>query len=637
MTRIGTVTVALMAVTTATIAGVPGNTITYQGLLKDNGAHFDGPANLEFRLFDDELAGSQIGSTVMATETVTDGLFAADLDFGVTPYAGTDPLWLEVTVEGQVLARQEITPAPFSMATRGIDVDANGRVSIDTAPTANRLTVGGVNPIPEPQPGALNGSTNISAMALDAVIEVVGAQAGSISAGFGLKELAMDGSHLSTWSLVRETGVNGALVIQNGTDPNPFGNTERMRITATGDVGIGATMPASELDVAGTVTATAFVGDGSGLTGLPTGSSVWAEDGADISYETGNVGIGTTTPQAPLDVLGQLRFDQVGNSRGMYHNVTGNHFQFTSNNTTEMAGVNFLRMKVGGVDKGKVSASQFEITNDLICDANVGIGTTTPTTELDVVGTVTATAFVGDGSGLTGLPVSSVWAEDGADISYETGNVGIGTDAPESKLHLHDGSLWISGGHGGNLPASAGKGLRIFQEASLEMPVIQGIDYSTLAGVDVLLQPDGGSVGIGTVAPGFMLHVNGSAGKPGGGSWSVASDVRLKKNIADVDGALDTLLALRGVTFEYHDPAAINELAGVRTGFVAQEVEAVIPDWVAEAQDGYKRVTIRGFEALAVEAFRELAAENDALRDEVSSLNDRLARLERLLSASGGK
>jgi hypothetical protein len=143
-------------------------------------------------------------------------------------------------------------------------------------------------------------------------------------------------------------------------------------------------------------------------------------------------------------------------------------------------------------------------------------------------------------------------------------------------------------------------------------------------------------LGINVSTPGFMLHVNGSAGKPGGGSWSNSSDRRLKKDIEPLVGALDQLLSLQGVTFEYIDPKAVNELEGRRVGMIAQDVEEVFPDWVEERTDGYKTVTYRGFEALAVEALRELRAERDAaiatLRAEkdaeIAALRDQLAALE---------
>ena len=145
-----------------------------------------------------------------------------------------------------------------------------------------------------------------------------------------------------------------------------------------------------------------------------------------------------------------------------------------------------------------------------------------------------------------------------------------------------------------------------------------------------------GNVGIGTTNPGFMLEVNGTAGKPGGGSWTSTSDARLKKNIRPLAGALRKLLALRGVTFEYIDPAKIHELSGERMGVIAQEVEKVFPDWVETGADGYKRVTVRGLEALVVEAVRELKAEQDEkisqLQEKaahVASLEKRVAELER--------
>ena len=147
-----------------------------------------------------------------------------------------------------------------------------------------------------------------------------------------------------------------------------------------------------------------------------------------------------------------------------------------------------------------------------------------------------------------------------------------------------------------------------------------------------------GAVGIGTTAPGFNLHVNGTAGKPGGGAWSVASDKRLKKNIRPLSGALGKLLALHGVTYEYIDPARIQELSGERMGLVAQEVEKIFPDWVETGTDGFKRVTVRGLEALMVEALRELQHRQDARlaeKDtEIEKLEARLAKLERLLDVN---
>jgi hypothetical protein len=130
---------------------------------------------------------------------------------------------------------------------------------------------------------------------------------------------------------------------------------------------------------------------------------------------------------------------------------------------------------------------------------------------------------------------------------------------------------------------------------------------------------DGGDrVGIGTTAPLALLHVAGSAAKTGGGSWSVISDERLKKDVAPIDGALDRLLALRGVTFAWQEPQPGQPERD--TGFLAGEVEKVFPDWVETGPDGYRMLGIRGFEALVVEALRTLRVENAALRERVEAL-----------------
>ncbi len=69
---------------------------------------------------------------------------------------------------------------------------------------------------------------------------------------------------------------------------------------------------------------------------------------------------------------------------------------------------------------------------------------------------------------------------------------------------------------------------------------------------------------------------------------------------------------------------------------IAQEVEKVFPEWVGTDRDGYKTLTIRGFEALAVESLRTLKSENDVLRQKLSDLEhtaDRTVKLEADLAA----
>ncbi len=135
---------------------------------------------------------------------------------------------------------------------------------------------------------------------------------------------------------------------------------------------------------------------------------------------------------------------------------------------------------------------------------------------------------------------------------------------------------------------------------------------------------------------GFCRLGGGTAFKLGGGSWSVESDARLKKNVADLHGSLDRLLRLRSVSFEYLDPAK-GVGPGPQIGFIAQEVREVLPQWVTAGPDGMLAVGVTGFESLTVDALRELRAEKDRqiaeLKDENTALKQRLDRLERAVAA----
>jgi hypothetical protein len=103
-------------------------------------------------------------------------------------------------------------------------------------------------------------------------------------------------------------------------------------------------------------------------------------------------------------------------------------------------------------------------------------------------------------------------------------------------------------------------------------------------------------------------------------------------------GTLDRLLSLHGYEFEY-TPEAVERyfgLPGRQIGLIAQEVEAVFPDWVGCNDEGYLHLTERGTTALMVEALRDLRAEKDAeiaaLKKQNAELADRLARIESLLA-----
>ena len=118
---------AIVMVVQAAPGGAPmkapaGTAFTYQGVLKYNDDPADGLYDFEFYLYDDEVAGVQVGSTINLQEvTVSDGLFNVELDFG-DHFDGV-ALWLEIRVRSgastgeyqQLLPRQPLTAAPYAL------------------------------------------------------------------------------------------------------------------------------------------------------------------------------------------------------------------------------------------------------------------------------------------------------------------------------------------------------------------------------------------------------------------------------------------------------------------------------------------------------------------------------------------
>jgi hypothetical protein len=95
------------------------------------------------------------------------------------------------------------------------------------------------------------------------------------------------------------------------------------------------------------------------------------------------------------------------------------------------------------------------------------------------------------------------------------------------------------------------------------------------------------------------------------GNISAYSDRRLKSNIQTIDGALDKVMALRGVSFDKHGQQDI--------GVIAQEVQAVIPEVVHEdtGDEKYLHVAYGNMVGLLIEAIKEQQKQIDELKAKV--------------------
>lgn len=140
----------------------------------------------------------------------------------------------------------------------------------------------------------------------------------------------------------------------------------------------------------------------------------------------------------------------------------------------------------------------------------------------------------------------------------------------------------------------------------------------------------------------YTFYVNGTAG--GDFPWNNLSDKRLKKNINTIPDALNKVMALRGVSYEWKDPESI--ITGTQIGFIAQEAEKVIPEVVTTTGDYYS-MSYAPITALLVEAIKEqqkiideLKNDNNQLRsevDKIEALQTQINELREILKASASK
>jgi hypothetical protein len=638
---------------------------TYQGQLRESGEPVAGPVNFAFRLYDADLGGVQVGPEIEAFAFDgfdDDGRFTLDLAFGKGVFDGT-PLWVEVRVNGGVLSpRQPIMPTPYSIRALDVAAVADGAFG-GTYSQAVTLSNPG-NQFLGTFAGSGAGLTGLNASNIATgtlggsllggnYTNVVSfSNAGNTFSGSGSGLLNLNASNISSGTL------NDARLSLNVARRN-LQNTFTEDNHFSGKVGIGLYPPSSrQFQVFSSDLTTAYFGNESETGGIALdalaigltnsiairgethgadGTAIWAwatnfngqpkalfawcdaPDGhagyfiGGRNYFSGRIGVGTDAPTA------------------MVHAVTNSAQYALLGEQTAGSGVTY------GVRGQSASSSGYGVFGQATASTGLTRGV------YGLSNSTGGTGVTGWASATTGTTAGVVGQSDSTSGRGVFGYVAAATGATNGVF----GQSASGSGTGVYAYASSNTGTTYGLRAEVNSPNGYSAVFFGPAGSRTYFQR---SVGIGTLSPGFLLHVNGDAGKPGGGSWSTASDARLKHNVQPLPPALDRLLALQGVTFEYRDHEAIHELPGQRIGMIAQEVAQVFPDWVDEADDGYLRLTYRGFEAVIVEALRELREEKDAeiqmlrhereadiaaLRDEkdaeLSLLRDEVAQLRAIV------
>ena len=318
-------------------------------------------------------------------------------------------------------------------------------------------------------------------------------------------------------------GANDAAALAFDTQIAGGGMTERMRITSTGNVGIGTTSPSKKLDIAGDVKLTnsnsIYWRNAANNADIPllnlssnntfnigtTSSSVPVQmalhtAGSERMRITsgGNVGIGTTNPGAKLHTI------ETGASEALRIDGASGGFALV------VSGGSSYKTSLKNASVGNTYVSSAAPANGLIVEGSVGIGTTSPSQKLHVKGNILVedndstdiVAQIGNSGddgwvNLYANGTSTAFIGSNAVSYLNGGNVGIGTTAPDFKLDVAgdigmDGKLYHNGDH--NTYISFTADTQTFRTGGSDRVSINNT-----------------GVGIGTTSPSYRLTAYGSS------------------------------------------------------------------------------------------------------------------------------
>jgi hypothetical protein len=521
----------------AQVVPAPG-LINFQGRLsKPDGTPLpDGPYSIRFSLWDAESSGNELWSQTLPTIMVKNGVFATLLNVGATPGLFDGNRWLEIKVgsDAPLAPRQPLVSVAYAMKANSVpDGSINTTQLANDAVTAAKIISNAV--------GAAKLASEAASL-LKVSGNVLTSSGGNIGVnnatpGFPLNFSATLGDKISLWG---NSGAHYGFGVQSNllqihadvsASDIAFGYgsstsfTERMRIRGNGNVGIGTASPAARLDVNGGVNIR-------GANQLELGSDVAGKE-----LNAGTISYQHFTPDS-LEIVG-------AGTSGTNRKIT--------------------MYAEGGLNmQGRVFLPNGTIQN----------GTTPITTTTDL--------------GLYSQ-VANKWMRlvtRNGDIRFFTDG-GIGTNA---RMIIHaDGRIGIARAAYSNVNVTIGD---------------TGLDYSLAADGRVLAQ-----------------------------SYGTISDARFKKNIAVYPNALETVLRLRGVTYDWRKEEFPdkNFQSGKQIGFIAQELEQVLPELVFTASTGYKSVNYTHVIPVLVEAIKAQQKQLEAKEQRLNTLEKEVAELKVLL------
>jgi hypothetical protein len=99
-------------------------------------------------------------------------------------------------------------------------------------------------------------------------------------------------------------------------------------------------------------------------------------------------------------------------------------------------------------------------------------------------------------------------------------------------------------------------------------------------------------------------------------AYGAPSDERYKENIKPIESALDKVEKLQGVTFDWKESDSILDIKE-DIGFIAQDVQKVVPELVRENEDGKLSLRYQGITPILLEAIKELKAEIEELKKQI--------------------